>query len=234
MGFVALEAQAQIPKLVKEFSPQKDKAQVAKCELAKAAIKFAIDACMEMLSQASTGLAAPFLGRVSKGTKTAFPLLKQWLNYVGEKDHPIAPGLREKQLAAHIKNAASGIKYTVGQGTIAKNMAKGANNKGKDSQDKTTSSGTGDMPALEMHLTKARGMCGNLFHVAEDNNPGTIDSASKFIIDYLGATQDALEDHFNSLVGYNDDGEYPKLLDPLMDAEYGQVRNMGIHKDTKT
>jgi hypothetical protein len=233
MGFVALEAQAQIPKLVKEFSPQKDKAQLAKCEMTKAAIKFAIDVSMELIGLTTTIVAGPGLGKLSKGSGKAFPILKEWLNKQGDETKELIAGLREKKLASHIKNAASLAKFTNAQGTTLKNIGMSASKKAKDAADKSTSTGSGDMPYLEMHLTKARGMCGNLFGVAEDNTLGTIDSVTTFIVDYLTASQDALEDLYNSLMGYQEGGIFPVMLDSLMDAEYLQIRNMALHKDTK-
>lgn len=230
-----MEIESQVPKLVKEFSPQRDKAQLAKCEMVKASIKFAIDVAMEAMGIGTTFLAGPFLGKVSRGGGKAFMKIGDYIN-----KSPI-PGLREKQLASWIKSSAAVTKFSTTYGQITQKVVEEHKKTMKNSGDKTKSSDTSPMPSLEMHLSTARGMCGNIFGVAEDDSSSTIDSVTKFIVDYLVASQDALENHFNSLMSYHDPSDYETddsvlgvhLLDRLMDAEYLRVGSLVLHKDTK-
>jgi hypothetical protein len=85
--------------------------------------------------------------------------------------------------------------------------------------DSSHSSSYGSMPALELHMTKATGLCGNAFSIPEDDSESQIATAIKFMEDYLEETQSSLEGQFRSLI-YRDDGSVGPLLDALMSVQY--------------
>jgi hypothetical protein len=86
--------------------------------------------------------------------------------------------------------------------------------------DDSHSSSYGSMPALELHMTKATGLCGNAFSIPEDDSGSQITAAINFLEDYLEETQRSLEGQFRSLIIYRNDGSFGPLLDALMSVQY--------------
>ena len=188
-----------IPRIVNEFAAERDGKKIAHCELVKVMIELGFDIVMEAgtLGMSIGGFPGVMPQRISDKAQRA----KKWTEFSMSKAMEITGTIRSWEGKGRAVDAA-----------IKKAIAKAG--------DTSLSSAYGSMPALEIHMSKATGLCGNAFSVPEDDSGAQIEASMNFMVDYMDETMGSLERQWRSLIIFQEDGSVSPLLDALMSLQY--------------
>ena len=85
LDITKFEVGDKVPALIKDFSPSRDKLQLAKCELVKSTIKMVVDMVLDAVNVFSTFGTGPMIAHLVKMNELKGPLkdvtlLKEWLS----------------------------------------------------------------------------------------------------------------------------------------------------------
>lgn len=177
--------------LIANFTPQHNKVRAAQCQAVKDAAEIAADIAMQAAVMSVNGGAfAETLKRLTIQTEATVQGLI-------DNKKPFFEIAAARQKAHFARQAANYVQWGVPQG---RKIYKATTSYTQVSYlDRESGVKERLPPRLEFPMIKGHGFCGNVMGVIDDNSGAQGDELKKWILEFLKALQEILEDLFDSL-----------------------------------